>query len=507
MATYILTINGVERDCRLGSLNWQAVVNGRDVLSCDVVSVGAAYRPTVGHEVVLSEDGTDVFGGIIDYTEESKASPDAVADDIVTRITARAFNIYADRRYVTETVADGTSLKTFVTTLVDDYLSDYGVTLDAAQVDGPSLEAWQIDGVLLSSVLDSLSTMTGYVWEIDASKEFRMFLPGTVAAPSDIVDGDGHHVGDIRVKRTRQNYVNRVIVKYGQNLIVPHQDDFTGDGSEDTFELTYPIAGPIPYSADGAVGYAVVDIDGGTESLGGLSAPAGFLWEYDPTAQTVTRRSGAVTNGVTFSVRYDVQYPQSTSVEDAGEIAANGVVESVVTYPDIYDQAVAEALATSLLSRGLSVQVEAEYQTYEVGIQPGQTQTITSADRNIDDTFLVAEVTARSDTNSQDIIRTVRAIGGTEFTGSFRDVYRAWLGGGTSGATSTTTPAYAGGSGVPGEPNMSVQFNRSGTFGGDADFTWDEASKNFVAGDGCTIADGSRACTASGYDCHIGGAW
>jgi hypothetical protein len=134
---------------------------------------------------------------------------------IVTTITAEDHNRIADRVSATETVAAGTLLKTFLTTLVTNYLSAFGVTLDASQVNGPALPDMSFDIALVTQVLQALADATGYVWRIDYDKKLRMWSPGDLAAPFDIDQADvpAKWGGDVEVETILgDTYANRVIV-------------------------------------------------------------------------------------------------------------------------------------------------------------------------------------------------------------------------------------------------------------------------------------------------------
>jgi len=481
MADYVLRINSVERPLHLGSLSLQTVVNGRHVMSCAVVSEAGAYRPACAEEAELLEDGVPMFGGVIRLVEEEGAGGLPIAH-ISSRITCDSFNVLAERRFVTLTIPAGVTLKAALE-ILDDYLTGYGVVLDPAQVTGPILDAEQTAyGQALNGVLDTLSQRTGFIWEIDAAKLLRMFEPGTVPCPINIIDGDEHHVGDIKVERSRDKYVNRVIVKGGKPGLFDLVDAFVGDGVEDTFTLRQPIAGPIAPvpTQDGAVGYAVVDVGPtGSESLAGLLAPPGFIWEYDPVAITVRRRPGPPAAGP-FQVRYQAQYPIFVTAEDAAEIAAHGIYEAVYEYPDIYDQAVLEELAASLLSQGLEIKTELTIQTRELGVAAGQSLTVTAAYRDIDAEFLITEVNAATEATGDSLRRTIRCVEGSVFKGSFRGLIKAWLGGG-SVAASAGPPAGSTG-GVPSPPDRSVQFNRAAAFGGHAALTVSPLETSLLVG-------------------------
>jgi hypothetical protein len=203
----------------------------------------------------------------------------------------------------------------------------------------------------------------------------------------------------------------------------------------------------------------------------------------------VTRRAGAVANGVTFYVRYTVQFPITVIVEDLADQAVNGINEKVITRTDISDGAVGQAVADELLAVALASPDTVRYSTLATGVlKPGHTQTISLANRNLNGTFIVSEVTMR-DRGARELVRTVRAIEGVVYDGSWRDVYERWLDGG-SGAGSSVSAVSSAAIG-PGLPLLSVQFNRTGTFGGNAAFTMTPEETSVRIGPGHTVNSGS----------------
>ena len=157
--------------------------------------------------------GRRIFGGIVMNPAE-RGLGDRGLTPIVTRINCTDFNQYADRRVLNLTIAAGTLLAALQA--LDDYLTPYGVTLDPDQVTGPSLSVLTFSFTTLLDALDTLGTLTGYVWEVDYYKLLRMFQPGSRTAPFNLAAGDGHALGDVTVEPTRTSYVNRVLVLYKQ---------------------------------------------------------------------------------------------------------------------------------------------------------------------------------------------------------------------------------------------------------------------------------------------------
>jgi len=499
-----VTIGGVERDCALGSLNIQEVANGVNTMRAAFKSVAGAFRPALGADIVITRDAVRVWGGFVDKTAESGADGQPI-DDIETLVDSVAYNSIGERRFVYETIAAGSTLKQALQQL-EPYVTPYGVSLSGSQVNGPTLPEVVIDGDRFIDVINRLSQLTGFIGGIDYNKSLRMVQFGDLSAPFNVIDGDGNHVGDITVERSREKYFNRVVLKYGKaGPLVLQTEAHTGNGVLATFPVELPVAGPFAPVAteDGAIAYGVVNYnDGTTESIGGQSAPAGFLWEYDPDANTITRRSGAVGNTVGFVFRYDAQFPQTVIVEDASEISLNGLYETVVVREDIFDKTEATETAETYLSQFLQILTTVKFDTYGAGLHPGQTITLTIADRNVNGQYLITEVKPVNPNTMQDLRYSVTAIDSETFRGSFRQLYKDWLNTGSKSAS--TGPAAAGG-GAPFPPNRAVQFNDGGAFGGNVGFLFYKDEVSLVCGDLSSIdAANFDGCQAFGYDCHIG---
>lgn len=243
---YVLTVDGVEKTM-LRDWEIHATANGRAVMRFRVTSFGdnagvepppasgafmmslaflghgggsggggaTTYRPDLDQEVLLTEDGSVLFGGLIESLRESGVLGDAGDpgwEKVTTEVIARDFNTLATRRYFSGTIAAGT-LKHALQGVIS-YIPD--VAIDPAQVDGPSLSALKFDDVKVEEVLNYLTTLTGYIWEITHEKLLRMYIPGTLTAPFNITVPNSKAIGDVIVEPTRQDYANRVIVRAGK---------------------------------------------------------------------------------------------------------------------------------------------------------------------------------------------------------------------------------------------------------------------------------------------------
>lgn len=209
MPTYACTINGSAAVID-GAVRISAPANGRATLTARVTATTPAAVPSVDQTITITEGASTIFSGLITGVRSSGIDGNPTTE-LDVAITAADNNIRATRRHlVGVTVAAGTSLRDAMDVIVA-YLP--GVTRSGSQPVGPSLSAgftasaWRAD-----EALDYLTKDTGYLWRIDDANVLSMWEPGTLSAPFDVIDGDGHTDGDVEVEPQRSEFATKVIV-------------------------------------------------------------------------------------------------------------------------------------------------------------------------------------------------------------------------------------------------------------------------------------------------------
>jgi hypothetical protein len=420
-----ITIAGVQRLYRLGSLEINESANTLNTFRCTIFSLDGSYRPTVGSEIIATrEDASRRFGGIVDDVEEIGIGGESAGGNEFS-VSAVDFNTLADRRYITAEIPAGT-LKAALQVVVP-YFTQYGVTLDAAQVDGPMLPALSYVQRNGFDVLVEIAALAGnYVWEIDYDKVLRVYQPGTVAAPFNIASGDGHILGDVGVRPAITDYANYIIILAGSGQKYLVDAVGTGNGVQVTWPLNYTMAAAAGYVN---VGGTLVDgvLTGGTNETLGYGEPA--TWTYVKATNSVTRSSPPT--GAIY-MPYTAQFPFSV-VADGGAAPADRV-ERAFAAEDVFDRSVAQVLATAKLAQTSASFKEITYVTAYDGLHPGQTQTVTIAAHALSGTHLITEV--RTSDRAEGLRYEVKAVSGT----TLPEGADAWSGtGGTNASAGSVT--------------------------------------------------------------------
>jgi hypothetical protein len=502
-----LTIGGVAKLLKAGSLNIRQIANSRHTASFQLDSVDRSYRPAMDAEVIMEEDGVRVFGGLIDRpTEAALAGP--LRPGIRTTINVVDFGAYTERRFVNETFPEQ-SLKDRLTTIIANYLDDFGITLHASQVTGPTLATRKYEYVRVDAVLNETMKLTAdagqpFLWSVSYAKVLRAFQPSTVAAPFDLIGNDLPEViGDVQVEPSNEGKANRVVIQLVPKEEKGRVESFVGDGVTTTYDLQYTLTrftvGAIHrFEPDG-----VTPSGGETIAITGTDTPT--QWEISVDGTQITRVAGPTENLYVYRLTFDGVFSGTFVAEDPSWTSTpTSRREKVLKRESVIDDATAQALADSELAKSLTGPTTVRYKTWEQGIEPGQSQLVNVSSRNVNETGVITEVVIRDRVHRLE--RSVTVIvddAQTNLDRGWGDLYKLWLGdkAGT-GAAPTVTSVSTGG--TPGPPFTSVQFNREGDFGGKETFKFLEAGNSVVIGvDSSITASAYESCFIAGADCHI----
>jgi hypothetical protein len=226
-------------------------------------------------------------------------------------------------------------------------------------------------------------------------------------------------------------------------------------------------------------------------------------WTFDMPSNTFHQRGDqtVLTAGQYVHAYYTGNYPGTIVVNNAGEQAAHGLWEAVVSNTNCFDPTMAATLAAGYLAQAVIVPTVVTFQTIKPGLRSGQTITIQSSARNLSGTFLITEIRT---TNPQAnvLLRTVKAISGTTYTNayqtSWQNVYKGW-----SSGSSAPTPVTISSSGSSGGTGTSLQ---SYYLGGSALEALNPGTSYASASDGAvrvTINTSVRGTNAATVTCRL----
>jgi hypothetical protein len=442
MPTVAITVGGTTRYFDDNTFKISETLNGRNALSATIRSEDGSFLASYDAEVLVLEGATRIYGGLIN-TSTISGMGDVGGVGVLNDIGAVDFNAYASFRLFEGTLAAGITLKAALQ-LLEPLLTAYGVSLDVAQVNGPTLVADLVYFYKpVNEILDELSKLTGYTWEIDYNKKLRMYLPGATAAPFNITSGCAELDGDVVVDLSRENYHNKFVLLVGSGQ---QEINLTlyGDGVTRTFPLSARVVRfggivwinydgsprPVPPSAN-------VMFDEGLPI--GEYLVDDMPWTYDAATNSLIQRADQpfIVTGGFIEVRYLGEFPFKVEAENLVEQGLYGIREIAISVSELISEAAAQELVDALLAQAIAAK-QVTYSTKSgAGLRVGMAQTITLPTRNLSGSFTIRELQTRQDGLA--LVRDVTLTEGIILHGTWRDTYKLWSensGGGGSGGSS-----------------------------------------------------------------------
>lgn len=314
MAAWSVTFDGIDKTTSVRTVGTVIGVsrplNERGIMRFDLLP---GFYPDRFAEVILYDGATKLFAGVL-----RRRKTKGVADRETPRVTAcevADYSIYADWRYVTKTYTDPVTVKQVLTDLVADYLVDYGVTLDPAQLTGATIAAFAWTRKKLKTCLRELSERTGWIFRFDADKKLKMFAPGTDASSINISDATPN-CQDLFVDDSEKEPITFLTGVFG------------ADGGDDTLTQTWVSDGvTTTYTLEGlnvpaSLSYFpnVVFLDGVQYPTGfgdGHEAVNGIWWDGSANDGSLIFKGDSVDLipiGTVIFITYGPQYPFELSI-------------------------------------------------------------------------------------------------------------------------------------------------------------------------------------------------
>lgn len=486
-STFAFTVNGVSRLSAIqrGTLRWSRTFGKRATFGCQLFSSDGSWEPVVNQEVVWSQNGAPVFGGYIrDVTALGKMLKNN--NSIFWNINCGDYSSLLEDRLVTETFPAGQTLKQWLTTLVTNWLTVKGISLDATQANGPTMtEAMQVDRMRADQVLAQFILRSEWLTKgLSATKTLKLFQSGSETAPFNVTSSNRVAIGDIDVQRlwNGQKY-NRVIIKFGVAGVTEYKysDAITVSGTPTSVTLNYTPVGWYPIVAAGAFGYGYLDSSvNGRDVVATDPSPFSQGYEYFPATNTIQKHNGAAfANGEVLTIPYDFRYPIEV-IEESGS-AATDPIELLVIDQSIRTKEEATLKAQKILAITDTDTERPHYKTVEDDLDIGDEQNINVPERDFIADCIITDIRARDTLVNPDpagaavewkILYEVYATEGGQPKRTELDTALQWsLMGSGSGAVPGTAPNSSGGNTVP-PFDTYVLFNDNMTMGAAAGLRW-----------------------------------
>ena len=369
-AILIAGVDQTRKTRAVGSLRIEYQLGARGRASLEILdqkSDATAYRPTLDQRVeVKSWDGRSLFRGTVVAVEDQPLGAPGVGT--VTQLDCVDDWFGAAQRRVTRVYPAGATLKSVVSDLVTTYLAVYGITLDPAMGVGPTLPALTFDQINLEEAFNRLVDFSGWLYRLRPTGVIEWFSVGTKTRSGTLSAANKNILGPITWTKSRGQYANRIILRYGTGL-VGKQQLWHGAPPKVRFKPDYPPAWPAPDNHwlawmtyvggpyPGPPTPTVPPTGGGHEAIADISTGTA-PWYWDATTKELVRHVGVPIPGGSaqvpaashyFWVDYNVQYPLTVTAEAPS--AATVPFEAFIERADIFDTAQAQAYANAQLAK------------------------------------------------------------------------------------------------------------------------------------------------------------
>jgi hypothetical protein len=414
MADPTVLIDGIERPglTLVESVEITKSINDRSRMRCELMERAGIYRPVVGNPIVIAQDGTYRFAGLIEDIEEQAIAGNSSA--IGYQLTATDHTRLLDWRLYAGSF-ENVSFYSIVSTIMNAKFAGDGITLEGVTNPGPTITTRIQDGLRpVTEWFRKLSTETGYLFHIDGNKVLHFGPLATSPpnpAPFSITFGSLNW-RELRVKRSIGDYRNVQYVRTEYRVTSSLTANFTGDGStRDFYQSQAPFAN-VPS----------VTVNGTPQTVGRFGIDlSGFDVYYDVEGWGIHRygSQSAFSNGAAIAVSFAAQFSNTTVAEDSAEIAARAAIQAnsgriEAIHEDRYldTKEALDSRAEGLLRQYGALSIVLDFETDSRiepdsdGLEPGQLLDVDLTDgrSDVNDSFLVESVSSRWMATSPDDI-------------------------------------------------------------------------------------------------------
>lgn len=396
-----ITIGGVDktRQIMADSLRIDNILTQkRDTAKFSILNnTGDTYKPNLGAEVVVTDSGTRIFGGVITAIE-SKARAYAVIEH---EINCQDYTRLLDHKLVSNSYTNQT-VDQIIASLKSIYFPEGFTTTN---VDAPVVIQYvAFNYKPLAACLTELAEAINYDWYVDYDKDIHFFAKETVAAPFSLSDTNGKYdFNSLIIRRDNSQIRNSIVVRGGEYIGSQLTTELEASGVDDIFPLPYKFSDfSATLTGDPlSVGIDYLDSPDNFDALYNFQEKIlRFKSSDTPTSGSIIRIGGKPHLPVIVRYRSESHILSMVSAESNATFTSDGVYEYLIKDSSINSREGAIQRAQAEILAYATTLSEGEFVTKESGLKAGMAITIQSTARGINETFIINKVvtTQRSPT-------------------------------------------------------------------------------------------------------------
>jgi hypothetical protein len=432
-----------------GTISMEFNIQGR--ATAKFRTQNASWYPAVGNpvEIYHQDETTLMFKGTVDEVTRFYPNDDQTPGYVFSDVSCVDLSARLDQRLAGEYEFADTAAGTIITTLATDAaLASEGLDFSLVAT-GPTISRFAINYPTFREMLDALTELCpGYRWTVRPDGKLVFALTTAYSAPFSLTAAKCHAIS---VRQTREDYFNQVVVRVTNALRETETEEFTGDGSAQTFELPYP-AGRV----------SKVRVNEVEQDLGIGDVDTGKDWYWNAGSATIRQDTGGtpLTGSDTLSVDFQGIESIVVGASDATEQTARATIENNTGKYEVLRESAeyatrtdAQALAQALVDNAADMPEVMRYSTSDYleplakSLQPGQLQAATETGLAVSGNWLVTRVSISTlrQIDDQDDLQwryDVEAIKGPAVR-DYVQFFRGLGGGGGGGAIGGSAAAVA----------------------------------------------------------------
>lgn len=363
----------------------------RDTLTFTIDKQPGGFTPELNAEIIVTLDGTRIFGGSILAFETTVEAPPTVRYEV----ECVDFTHQLDRKLITERFI-GETAEDIIAFLKTNYAPTFTVNNVDASL---AISRISFNRLTFSACLDKLAKLNNYVWYVDYNKDIHFFSKNSEPAPFNLTDtSDNYITSSLRIRSDLSQLRNVVEILGGKVPIDSRTTLHAGDGEKTEFPTNFEFSSLPTVEVDGVaqtVGTEYLDVDG-------FDCYWSFQQKYvrfDETNIPPTPSSGTTNIELTGTplVPLVAVVPDADSIDEYGEFEYSVKEETLESQDETVDRGLAEleAFASKLN--------EASFDTYTPGLRSGQLLNINSTLHDVDADYVIRSVQFRPYPNGSEL--------------------------------------------------------------------------------------------------------
>lgn len=345
------------------------------------------YAPVVGGEVVVTDNGTRVFGGVI--VRRTQNSP--AVTTVEYNVECSDYTRILDQHLLAETYENMT-VGEIITDIAASHLPA-GFTTMAVDCD-VTVDYIQFKYEPVSDCLRQLAELVGYDWYIDYYMDIYFKSPLANLAPVDVEDDNGTYDNESLIIRLDNSQMrNSILVRGGEYAGTEFTASVRADGKQIVFNLPYKYQ-DFEATLTGHplnIGIDYIDSADSYDALYNFTEKLlRFKPDDRPNQNATLSFSGKPMLPVVVRYRDQSLIAATRTAEGVGD----GVYEYLVVDKSINTQVAARQRAQAEIDTYGETVSEGEFDTETSGFKAGQRVLINSVIRNINEHFIINRVTS-----------------------------------------------------------------------------------------------------------------